>query len=381
MELREVKTRKEIRDFVNFPLRLYKGNPYFVPCFYADELALFKDDYLYRDQADYVCYSVYDGKKIVGRIVGILQKVSNEKWKQKRVRFNRFDCIDDQEVADMLLGAVEDWARSLGMDEVVGPLGFSDMEREGLLIEGFDYLSTFEEQYNYSYYQRLIENHGYTKEVDWLERRLFLKGKPSDRLTRFSNLIMERNHLHFAEAKNTKDFLKKYGEKFFELCEKTYDPLYMTVPFSENIKKSLVKSFELIIDLRFVAMILDENENPICFGLVFPSIGKAIQKSGGRMTPATLVRLLRAIKKPRTLDFALIGVDPAYANRGVPAVLLGKTQEYLAMAGIEYAETNLNLETNQSVQNLWKNFESIQHKRRRSFVRSLQEPGKEEAAE
>ena len=381
MELREVKTRKEIRDFVNFPLRLYKGNPYFVPCFYADELALFKDDYLYRDQADYVCYSVYDGKKIVGRIVGILQKVSNEKWKQKRVRFNRFDCIDDQEVADMLLGAVEDWARSLGMDEVVGPLGFSDMEREGLLIEGFDYLSTFEEQYNYSYYQRLIENHGYTKEVDWLERRLFLKGKPSDRLTRFSNLIMERNHLHFAEAKNTKDFLKKYGEKFFELCEKTYDPLYMTVPFSENIKKSLVKSFELIIDLRFVAMILDENENPICFGLVFPSIGKAIQKSGGRMTPATLVRLLRAIKKPRVLDFALIGVDPAYANRGVPAVVLGKTQEYLAMAGIEYAETNLNLETNQSVQNLWKNFESIQHKRRRSFVRSLQEPGKEEAAE
>ena len=381
MELREVKTRKEIRDFVNFPLRLYKGNPYFVPCFYADELALFKDDYLYRDQADYVCYSVYDGKKIVGRIVGILQKVSNEKWKQKRVRFNRFDCIDDQEVADMLLGAVEDWARSLGMDEVVGPLGFSDMEREGLLIEGFDYLSTFEEQYNYSYYQRLIENHGYTKEVDWLERRLFLKGKPSARLTRFSNLIMERNHLHFAEAKNTKDFLKKYGEKFFELCEKTYDPLYMTVPFSENIKKSLVKSFELIIDLRFVAMILDENENPICFGLVFPSIGKAIQKSGGRMTPATLIRLLRAIKKPRVLDFALIGVDPAYANRGVPAVLLGKTQEYLAMAGIEYAETNLNLETNQSVQNLWKNFESIQHKRRRSFVRSLQEPGKEETAE
>lgn len=381
MELREVKTRKEIRDFVNFPLRLYKGNPYFVPCFYADELALFKDDYLYRDQADYVCYSVYDGKKIVGRIVGILQKVSNEKWKQKRVRFNRFDCIDDQEVADMLLGAVEDWARSLGMDEAVGPLGFSDMEREGLLIEGFDYLSTFEEQYNYSYYQRLIENHGYTKEVDWLERRLFLKGKPSERLTRFSNLIMERNHLHFAAAKNTKDFLKKYGEKFFELCEKTYDPLYMTVPFSENIKKSLVKSFELIIDLRFVAMILDENENPICFGLVFPSIGQAIQKSGGRMTPATLIRLLRAIKKPRVLDFALIGVDPAYVNRGIPAVLLGKTQEYLAMAGIEYAETNLNLETNQSVQNLWKNFESIQHKRRRSFVRSLQEPAKEEAAE
>ncbi len=381
MELREVKTKKEIRDFVNFPLRLYKGNPYFVPCFYADELALFRDDYLYRDQADYVCYSVYDGKKIVGRIVGILQKVSNEKWKQKRVRFNRFDCIDDQEVADMLLNAVEDWARSLGMDEVVGPLGFSDMEREGLLIEGFDYLSTFEEQYNYSYYQRLIENHGYAKEVDWLERRLFLKNGPSERLARFSDRIMERNHLHFATAKNTKDFLKKYGDKFFDLCEKTYEPLYMTVPFSDNIKKSLMKSFQLIIDLRFVAMILDEQENPVCFGLVFPSIGKAIQKSGGRMTPATLVRLLHAIKHPRVLDFALIGVDPAYVNRGIPAVLLSKTQEYLSRAHIEFAETNLNLETNQSVMNLWKNFDNIQHKRRRSFLRSLNEAPKEETNE
>lgn len=371
MELRVVRTKKEIRDFVNFPLKLYKGNPYFVPSFYADELALFKEDYLYRDQADYICYSVYDGKKIVGRVCAILQKVSNEKWKQKRVRFNRFDCIDDQEVADMLLDAVENWAKEQGMEEVVGPLGFSDMEREGLLIEGFDYLSTFEEQYNYSYYQRLIENHGYVKEVDWLERRLFVPKQKNDRLTRFSDLIMKRNHLHFATAKNTKDFLKKYGEKFFALCEKTYENLYMTVPFSSNIKKSLMKSFELIIDLRFVAMILDENENPICFGLVFPSIGQAIQKSGGRMTLPTLIRLLHAIKKPRALDFALIGVDSAYVNRGIPAVLLGKTQEYLSMANIEYAETNLNLETNQAIINMWKNFDSIQHKRRRSFVRSI----------
>ena len=134
MELRVVRTKKEIRDFVNFPLELYKGNPYFVPCFYADELALFRKDYLYRDQADYICFSVYEGKKIVGRVCAILQKVSNEKWKQKRVRFNRFDCIDSQEVADMLLTAVEDWAKKQGMEEVVGPLGFSDMEREGLLI-------------------------------------------------------------------------------------------------------------------------------------------------------------------------------------------------------------------------------------------------------
>ena len=371
IEVREVKTKKEIRDFINFPLKLYKGNPYFVPCFYSDEVALFKPNYLYSDQADYRCFIAYEGKKVVGRVVGILQKVSNEKWNQKRVRFNRFDCIESQEVADELLDAVENWAKELGMDEIVGPLGFSDMEREGLLIEGFDYLSTFEEQYNYSYYQKLIANHGYEKEVDWVERRLFLKKEEDDRLERLSNVIMRRNKLHFAEAKNTKVFLEKYGDAFFELCEKTYEKLYMTVPFSKRIKENLIKSFKLIIDLRFVAMILDENDKPVCFGLVFPSIGKAIQKSGGRMTPLTLIKLLIAIKHPKVLDLALIGVDEKYVNRGVPAVLIHKTQEYLRHDGIEYCETNLNLETNQSIINMWKNFDDIQHKRRRSYIKKI----------
>ena len=332
---------------------------------------MFKPNYLYSDQADYRCFIAYEGKKVVGRVVGILQKVSNEKWNQKRVRFNRFDCIESQEVADKLLDAVENWAKELGMDEIVGPLGFSDMEREGLLIEGFDYLSTFEEQYNYSYYQKLIANHGYEKEVDWVERRLFLKKEEDDRLERLSNVIMRRNKLHFAEAKNTKVFLEKYGDAFFELCEKTYEKLYMTVPFSKRIKENLIKSFKLIIDLRFVAMILDENDKPVCFGLVFPSIGKAIQKSGGRMTPLTSIKLLIAIKHPKVLDLALIGVDEKYVNRGVPAVLIHKTQEYLRQDGIEYCETNLNLETNQSIINMWKNFDDIQHKRRRSYIKKI----------
>ena len=145
----------------------------------------------------------------------------------------------------------------------------------------------------------------------------------------------------------------------------------MTVPFSKRIKENLIKSFKLIIDLRFVAMILDENDKPVCFGLVFPSIGKAIQKSGGRMTPLTLIKLLIAIKHPKVLDLALIGVDEKYVNRGVPAVLIHKTQEYLRQDGIEYCETNLNLETNQSIINMWKNFDDIQHKRRRSYIKKI----------
>lgn len=371
MNIRPVRTRKEIKDFIEFPLKLYKNNPYFVPCLYGDEKAMFKKDYLYRDQAEYESWVVYDGKKVVGRVTAILQLASNAKWKQKRVRLNRFDCIDSQEVADLLLSTVEAWAKEKGMEEVVGPLGFSDMEREGLLIEGFDYLNTFEEQYNAPYYQTLIENHGYVKEIDWLEHRIFPKKERDPRMHRIAEGVMKRYHLHFATAKSKKAFIKRYGNELLGLCEKTYENLYMTVPFTDNIKKNLIKSFLLIIDLRFVALVLNEEEKPVCFGLMFPSIGEAIQKSGGRLTLPTLISLLKAIKKPTKIDFALIGVDPFYVNMGIPAILFDKVQEYLAMDGLQYFETNLNLENNQSILNMWKNFDNIQHKRRRSFVKRI----------
>ena len=165
VELREVKTKKEIKDFIEFPLKLYKKCPYFVPPLYSDEKESFKKDYFYYDQCKAIYYNAYRDGKMVGRIQGILQMAANEKWGQKRVRFSRFDSIDDEEVAFALFDKVTEWAKSFGMTEVVGPLGFSDLEREGLLIEGFDELSTFEEQYNYPYYQKLIENYGFEKVV------------------------------------------------------------------------------------------------------------------------------------------------------------------------------------------------------------------------
>ena len=169
IEVRQVKAKKEIKEFIEFPLRLYKDNPYFVPPLYGDEKALFKSKTVYDDQCETVYFIALKDGKTVGRISAILQRASNEKWQQKRVRFTRFDCIDNQEVSDALFDAVENWAKQKGMNEIVGPLGFSDLEREGLLVEGFDYVSTFEEQYNFPYYQRLIENRGYVKEVDWID--------------------------------------------------------------------------------------------------------------------------------------------------------------------------------------------------------------------
>ena len=204
IEVREVKSKKEQKDFLNFPLKLYKNNPYFVPPLYGDEKKIFRKDYVYLDQSEAVYYNAYLDGKMVGRISGIIQHASNKKENTKRVRFTRFDSIDNQEVANALFSKVEKWAKEKGMDTVVGPLGFSDLEREGLLIEGFDYLSTYEEQYNYPYYQKLIENCGYSKDVDWLETRLFYPKNVNQKLYDVSAMMLKKYGLRVSRTKTTK---------------------------------------------------------------------------------------------------------------------------------------------------------------------------------
>ncbi len=371
LEIKEVVTKKQQKEFLNFPLKLYKNNPYFVPPLYGDEKKIFNKDYLYLDQAEAIYFNAYLDGKIVGRISAIIQKVSNQKRNEKRVRFTRFDSIDNQEVANQLFNAVEDWAKQKGMDTIVGPLGFSDLEREGLLIEGFDQLSTFEEQYNYDYYQKLIENCGFEKEVDWVERKLYLPEKIDERLDKFSTLMMKRYKLKFGTAKNTKDFIKKYADKFFDIIDETYDGIYGSVPFTPATRKLMIQNFNLIIDLNHVAVIVDENDRVVCFGICFPSLAKAVQKSQGHLTPLALIRLLKAIKKPKVLDLGLIGVLPEYAMKGISTAIVNEIMKMLLKGDIEYAETNLNLETNHNVINLWNYFKTVQHKRRRSFVKKI----------
>ena len=371
IEIREVKTRKEKKEFLNFPLDLYDKNPYFVPPLYGDEKKIFDKDYVYYDQSEAIYFNAYKDGKIVGRISGILQKASNEKWKQKRVRFTRFDSIDDQEVAHALFSAVENWAKEKNMEEVVGPLGFSDLEREGLLIEGFDELSTFEEQYNYAYYQKLIENEGYIKDVDWVERKLYLPKEIDPRIKELSEKILEKYDLKIAKCKNINQFIKQYGDKFFEILDQTYDNIYGTVPFTDGMRKMMIDNFKMILDLRYVAVVVDKDDNIVCFGLCMPSLSKAVQKSKGHLTLPTIFRILRAVKKPEIVDLALIGVIPEYKMKGVGMALISKVYDILNMPGVKYCETNLNLEDNHNIQNQWKNFDSVLHKRRRSFIKKI----------
>ena len=373
VKISEVKTKKQQREFIEFPLRLYKGNPYFVPPLYGDEKKIFRPDYMYYDQSEAVYFLAYRDGETVGRISGILQRASNEKRGEKRVRFTRFDSIDDQKVADALFGAVEKWALERGMDTVCGPLGFSDLEREGLLIEGFDQTSTFEEQYNYEYYQRLIENCGYKKEVDWNESRVSLPDEPDDRLEKSAELLMKRYNLHVGPAKNINDFLDKYADAFFGLLDKSYADIYGTVPFTDSMKKSLITSFKLLIDLDHVAVVLNEKDEPVLLGLCFPSISEAVRRSNGHLTPAAIVRILRAKKHPKVLDLGLVGADPDYANKGLGAIAAAEIMKIIRKDGVEYAETNLNLEDNYQIQNMWKRFKRVIHKRRRAYVKSLTE--------
>ncbi len=373
IEVREVKTRKEKKEFLDFPLRLYKGNPYFVPPLYGDEKKIFRKDYVYYDTCEAVYYNAYKNGKIAGRISGILQKSSNERRNEKRIRFTRFDSINDKKVAKALFDAVEEWGRSKGMDTICGPLGFSDLEREGLLVEGFDELSTFEEQYNYDYYESLIQACGYEKEVEWVESKIYAPDEGDDSLARMSELIKKRYKLRIAPADSVDDFIEKYADSFFDLLDRAYYDIYGTVPFTDGMKKMLISNFKLVIDLNHAGVIVDENDNLVALGLCFPSMSKAVQKSYGHLTPMALARLLKAIKHPKILDLGLIAVAPEYQNKGVNAIIGAELARMLREDGIEYAETNLNLVDNHSIRNQWKRFNAVQHKRRRAYLKKIAE--------
>lgn len=373
IEVREVSTRAQKKEFLEFPNKLYKGNPYYVPPLYLDERKIFRKDYVYHDTCEDIYFNAYRDGVMAGRISGILQHSSNDKWGQKRVRFTRFDVIEDFEVAKALFEAVESWAKSKGMEEVVGPLGFSDLEREGLLIEGFDQMSTFEEAYNYEYYGKFIERLGYAKEVDWTESQIRYPKDPEsvEEMKKMAAFVLKRYNLHIGEAKSGRDFLKKYADGFFDILDRSYDKVYGTVPFSDGMKKLLIDNFNLIIDEKHAIVILDEHDRVIALGICFPCIAKAMRTAGGRLTPLALIRILKAVRRPEVIDLGLIGVDPEWLNRGVSVIIANELARMLAMPGLKYADTNLNLEDNVAILNLWKRFDEKRNKRRRSYLKKI----------
>ncbi len=374
IEIKEVITRKQVKEFIEFPLNLYKNNPYFIPPIYMDEKALFKKNFVYKDVCEQVFYLAYKDSKVVGRIQGILQKQYNEIHNEKRVRFSRFDSIDDKEVSRSLFKAVEDWAVSKGMDTVCGPLGYSDLEREGMLIEGFEELNTFEEQYNYPYYQALTEDSGYIKEVDWLESRLTCNDEGKEKIKKLSEMVLKRYNLHYVvkeKGESNSHFIDRVVDGVFYLIDEGYKKLYGVVPFTQAMKDQIMSEFKLFIDPKFISIVANDEGRIIAFGLSFPGFGAALQKSGGRLTIPCIFKLLKLLKHPKSIDLGLVAVDPEYLNKGVNAPIMAKIMDAFDDNKCEYLETNLNLEENYKILAFWKYFNQRQHKRRRSFIKRL----------
>ena len=373
VEVIEVKSRSDRREFVELPLRMYKDCPYFVPELYGDVMKLLKDGGK-TDIADSAFFIAKKDGVTVGRIQAILHRQYNELKGERRVRFTRFDSVNDTEVSRALFGAVESWARERGMTELCGPLGYSDLDREGLLIEGFDENSTYEEEYSYDYYPALVEDYGFAKEIDWLEFVLTAPEKPNPMLKRVADRALEMNKLHIADTNMPKPkYLAKYQESFFDTLDVCYAKLYGTMPITEAERRELISQFNMIINVEYTVFICDGDEKVVAFGLCFPSIGDALKKSGGRLTIPAIIRLLRAAKNPETLDLGLVAVRPEYQNSGVNAVILNGLIEMLSNGKIKSCETNLNLETNTQVMAQWKHLTSRQHKRRRAYLKNITE--------
>lgn len=371
----EVNNKILLRKFINFPLKLYKGCPFYVPALYDDELKILdpKRSMHQGEDATAQCFLCIDDdtNEIVGRACAIISHLYNEKNDAKRMRISRFDVVNDLEVAKILLTAVEDWGRARGMEVIHGPLGFNDLEREGLLIDGFEEMCTFESQYNYPYYKNLLEKLGYVKEVDWIEYQVSIPDQPDERNKKLAEVVSKRLDIHELQITNLNKFLKKYYEPILDLVDETYGVLYGTVPITRKVRDSLLGQFKLVLNKNLISVLVDNTGKVIGFGLVFPAINDGVRKAKGRLFPFGWLPVLRSLHKYETVDFALIGVSKEYQDKGVTAIIFNNMITRMAKLGVKVAETNLQLEDNYKIQKLFEKFNHKIVRRRRCFVKSL----------
>ena len=372
--IKEVQTKEELKQFIRFNYELYKNNPYSVPDLYDDMLNTFSKD---KNPAFEFCEAVYflayKNNELVGRIAGIINHRANETWKKNEVRFGWIDFIDDESVSEALLKAVEEWGKKKGMNAIVGPLGFTDFDAEGMLVEGFDQLGTMATIYNYSYYPQHMEELGFKKEADWVEYKIYIPEAIPDKHKRISDLIQRKYNLKVLKCKTAKE-ISKYGPRIFDLLNEAYSPLYGFSALSPKQIQHYTKEFLPLLDLRMVTIIVDAEDNVICVGISMPSLSQALQKSKGKLFPWGWYHFLKTLflkRYPKMLDLLLVAVKPEYQNKGVNALLFSDLIPVYQKLGFEYAESNPELELNGKVQAQWEYFKTEQHKRRRAYKKDI----------
>jgi hypothetical protein len=371
IQLKEVTTLHELKQFVSFQYSLYRDNKYWVPPLRADELqSLRKDKNPAFDFCEAKYWLVYKNGKIVGRIAGIINKKYNERWNKKAARFGWFDFIDDTEVSSALLHAAEQWSVINGMNCIYGPLGFTDMDGEGTLIEGFEEVSTFGAIYNYPYYSEHIERSGYSKDIDWIEYEATMHPEIPEKIERMAKIALQRNNLTVLKVKKAKEIVP-YARDIFYVLNEAYRDLYGFVELSDKQIDMYVKQYFNFIIPEYVPIVLDSHNRVVAFGIAMPSLSKALRKCNGRLFPFGFIRVLRAMKNNRKVDLYLTAVRPDMQNKGVNAILIHETNKVFIKNKIEKVETNRELESNEKVQAQWKFYETRQHKRRRCYKKNL----------
>lgn len=374
VEIREVTTKKELRDFVKFNIELYKDNPYHVPEIISDEMeTLDKDKNPAFEVCDSVNYLAYRGGKIVGRITGMINHPSNEVWNQKHARFGFVDFIDDEEVVNALFDAVEKWAKEKGMTALHGPMGFTDMDNEGMLIKGFDQLSTMATIYNYPYYPVHMERMGFDKDQDWHEFKIYIPEGIPEKHQRIGEIVKKKYGLKVAKFKNAKEIMP-YAQKIFDTLNQAFGPLYGFAPLTQKQIDYYVKKYIPMLRFEMVTVIIREEDDAVVgFGITLPNLSHALKKAKGKMFPFGWYHLLKGLKmKPKIVDLYLMGVLPEYKGKGVNALLFNDLIPVYRKLGVPYAETNPELETNNAVQAQWDYFQNEHHKTRRAFIKHFE---------
>ena len=378
VQIKRVETKKDLKDFIEFHYDLYEGDPYDAPNLYSDELnTLSKDKNAAFDFCEAEYFLALKEGKVVGRVAAIINNKANEKWDKKDVRFGWIDFIDDIEVSKALLKAVEDYGREKGMTSVVGPLGFTDMDPEGMLTWGFDQLGTMATIYNYDYYPKHMEKlGGWEKDNDYVEYRLDVPETAPEKYTKIAEMVEKRYNLHARKLTKKEIFEGGYGKKLFDLINVTYSHLYGFSELTDRQIDQYVKMYFPLADLDLITVIEDGNKDNQLVGLAItiPSLTRALQKCRrGRLFPFGWWHLLRAIKfhKTEVVDLLLIGVLPEYRSKGANALVFADLIPRYVKYGFKWGETHVEMETNESVQSQWGPLDPTMHKKRRCYRKPI----------
>ncbi|MFH0766884.1 MAG: hypothetical protein ABH890_04945 [Bacillota bacterium] len=369
--IKEVKTKLDGWRFTEFPNKLYKKVEPFVPALSLDERTVFnpKKNPMF-EYYDAIRFLAYDGNKIVGRIAGIINHKWNEAYKIKTARFTRIDMIDDIEVTKALIEAVTKWSKEHGMDTLIGPIGFTDMDRMGLLVEGFEHLNMFITIYNHPYYKEHLEQLGFVKDVDWTEKQIMWPTEVSDKVKRGAEIARKRYGYQLIKCDKKKQVFK-YIYDAFDMYNVSFNELYGFYPVTEKVMNYYIAQMIALIDLEYLWFVLDKEEKVVGFTIIMPSLAKANKKNNGKLLPFGIFRLLRSLKKHDVIDLYFIAVDPKHHGHGIIALMFEDGIKMGMKHGVKFAESGPELELNANIQNQWKDFEYKNHKRRRCYTKPI----------